>query len=308
MITQDDLQQIEGLNEDQVSKIVELAENSKSKLIKEAQKKAWDSVDEAIEQTTGIKKEQSELTSAYAKRVGEKLAGDLSTIQSEADTIKGKLSEYEEKIKSGKIDEASQVKIKELETSLKAKNDTLEKLRADVKRIESEKEKEISKERSKNETYRLGSAFGNVESGISFKEDLDPLVKSAVIKAAREAVLSKGKPKFNEDGTVNFLNEENMPITNPDNLHNPYLLSELYKKELSPILKAERQQGGGGGKNNNANNGLSIDLTGVKTKDQARLVIKEKLISDGIAYGSEEYRKAEREAFSKLPEGMPTSA
>ena len=93
-------------------------------------------------------------------------------------------------------------------------------------------------------------------------------------------------------------------MNNPDNSMNPFTAEELLRREMDKygILATAGKggAGGGGGKGGNPNPNLGfIDLSGVRSQDEAVGIIDNFLRGKGYQVGSYEYQQKMTEYFKE---------
>lgn len=304
MLGKEDFLKVEGITEEAAEKLEALHKEDVAREAKSAQKEAYQNVDAALSEATGLEKERTELTAAFAKRAVSSLKNQLTDNEKFVSESKTKIASLEKQIKEGKLDEAARTKIEELEKKIGLKEETISKIRADLEKASKDHEKQLQDEVKKNEAYRLTSELSSIRSGITLKEGLDDDIRDAVLEKAERKVKSFGQLSYKEDGTAIFLDENKEPILNPDNFQKPYTLKEVYSSELKSITHENPKVTGGGG-NPDAGGGKKMDLTGVSRKSEAREVINKNLAKEGISVTHKDYQAKFDEAYDTLPSDMP---
>lgn len=288
----------EKLSKEQLSALETLWTNYEDMLIKRKQSEAYDNVDKKIQEATGVKKQIGEFTSKYAQRAFGADGEKVKTLEGQIAALKGEKTSLEEKIKAGAGDET-------LKQTIKDKEKIISDLQEQVKSTVTEWEGKLSEANQANLQIGLDYQFEKAQTGIKFLSTIPDRAIKASIAAAKKQVLSKGKAEFFENATgeksVRFRDENGMIINNPENLQNPFTLSELLTKELDQfgILDKGKKQGGAGTKGGSANpNGAVISVSGATTKTQATDLIKTSLAAEGISTNHPSYQAKFDEAFN----------
>ena len=281
-----------GLTDAQMAAITELSKNDEATVIGTKIGALHGQYDADILSVSGIAKSDGEKSYDYLKRVlGDyktKLDGS-KTLAAQLKTSQDKVAELEKKIADGVVDEAIKTQLKDarhqvtqLQSQLTAKSEELETAKKDY----AKKEKDI----------QVGYAFTAATSGLKFKADVSEPVKKILLAAAKDEILAKGTPDFIDDGnggTRLVLRDANgNTINNPKNNLNPYTLDELVMEtSLKDVIDTGKQQPGGGtGPNRTvtSSNGM-LDLSGVKTQQDADAQIEAYLLSTGLTRDNIEF-------------------
>ena len=311
MLTIDLLKQndiLKDLKPEQLAAIQTLSQNDENVVIARKTREIYDFVDTEVEKASGLKKETSEKTSAYAARViGQmKQSGEGSKkLQEKIDALKSDKAKLEKQLKEGKGDEALKAKISEQERTIADKEKVISDLQNQSTATTKEWKAKLQKANSENMDLALSFEFEKTNADLTFLPNIPQAAINATLKDAKAAVLAKGKPEFfdnNGKKDVRFRDKDNNIIANPENLQNPFTLSELYKNELvkAEILDKGKQQQGAGTRANasGGKGGQTVSISGAKTKTEATEAIKQSLLSQGISTSHQDYQTKFNEAYS----------
>lgn len=241
---------------------------------------------------SGISKADGEKTYDYLKRVlGDyktKLDG-TKTLSAQLEAQKKKVTELEAKLAAGGSDEAVKQQLKDarhqvtqLQTQLTAKTEELDKAKKDYEK--------------KEKNLQVGFAFTNATAGIKFKADVSEPVRKILLAAAKDEILAKGTPDFVDDGNggkkLVLRDAAGNTLNNPKNNLNPYTIEELVMEtSLKDVIDTGKQQSGGGTKPNSQldHRTVNLDLSAVKTQQEADVQIENYLLSTGLTRDNVEF-------------------
>lgn len=295
MITIEMLNQSEslkGLTDAQKLAITTLSSNDEATVIGTKIGALHGQYDADILSISGISKADGEKTYDYLKRVlGDyktKLDG-TKTLSAQLEAQKKKVTELEAKLAAGGSDEAVKQQLKDarhqvtqLQTQLTAKTGELDKAKKDYE----QKEKDL----------QVGFAFTNATAGIKFKADVSEPVKKILLAAAKDEILAKGTPDFIDDGNggkkLVLRDAAGNTLNNPKNNLNPYTIEELVMEtSLKDVIDTGKQQPGGGTKPNpsSSHRTVNLDLSTVKTQQEADVQIENYLLSTGLTRDNVEF-------------------
>lgn len=283
---------LKGLTDAQKLAITTLSSNDEATVIGTKIGALHGQYDADILSISGISKTDSEKTYDYLKRVlGDyktKLDG-TKTLSAQLEAQKKKVTELETKLAAGGSDEAVKQQLKDarhqvtqLQTQLTAKTGELDKAKKDYE----QKEKDL----------QVGFAFANATAGIKFKADVSEPVKKILLAAAKDEILAKGTPDFVDDGNggkkLVLRDAAGNTLNNPKNNLNPYTIEELVMEtSLKDVIDTGRQQSGGGTKPNlqTDHQTVNLDLSTVKTQQEADIQIENYLLSTGLTRDNAEF-------------------
>jgi hypothetical protein len=179
-----------------------------------------DQYDKDVFSITGLKKEQTEKTYDFLKRV----IGSYKT-----DAEKSRLLEKEiEDLKKNGGD-------KKLLADLEA-------VRNQYKELEETKNKEITELRTEFDKHKIKSEIMSSMSGMQFKKG----IPEAAVKAYTDQVVNDLMATATyQEGKLVFLKPDGTVLRNPHNALNPYTAKELIDEKTKDIRDAGRQNPGG---------------------------------------------------------------
>lgn len=295
MITIEMLNQSEslkGLTDAQKLAITTLSNNDEATVIGTKIGALHGQYDADILSISGVSKADGEKTYDYLKRVlGDyktKLDG-TKTLSAQLEAQKKKVTELETKLAAGGSDEAVKQQLKDarhqvtqLQTQLTAKTEELDNAKKDYEK----KEKDL----------QVGFAFTNATAGIKFKADVSEPVKKILLAAAKDEILAKGTPDFVDDGNggkkLVLRDAAGNTLNNPKNNLNPYTIEELVMEtSLKDVIDTGKHQPGGGTEPNPqpGRQTVNLDLSTVKTQQEADVQIENYLLSTGLTRDNVEF-------------------
>ena len=280
-----------GLTDAQMTAITELSKNDEATVIGTKIGALHGQYDADILSITGVAKTEGEKSYDYLKRVlnDNKTKIDSSkTLAAQLKTSQDKVTELEKKIADGAADEQVKQQLKDarhqvtqLQTQLTQKTTELDTAKKDYE----QKEKDL----------QVGFAFTNATAGLKFKADVSEPVKKILLAAAKDEILAKGTPDFIDDGQggkkLVLRDAAGNTLNNPKNNLNPYTLEELVMEtSLKDVIDTGKQQPGGGTKPISADHKtVTLDLSGVKTQQEADTQIENYLLSTGLTRDNAEF-------------------
>lgn len=283
---------LKGLTDAQKLAITTLSSNDEATVIGTKIGALHGQYDADILSISGISKADGEKTYDYLKRVlGDyktKLDG-TKTLSAQLEAQKKKVTELESKLAAGGSDEAVKQQLKDarhqvtqLQTQLTTKTEELDRAKKDYEK----KEKDL----------QVGFAFTNATAGIKFKADVSEPVKKILLAAAKDEILAKGTPDFIDDGNggkkLVLRDAAGNTLNNPKNNLNPYTIEELVMEtSLKDVIDIGRQQPGGGTEPNPQpdHRTVNLDLSTVKTQQEADIQIENYLLSTGLTRDNVEF-------------------
>lgn len=281
-----------GLTDAQMTAITELSKNDEATVIGTKIGALHGQYDADILSITGVAKTDGEKSYDYLKRVlndnKTKIDGS-KTLAAQLKTSQDKVAELEKKIADGAVDEQIKQQLKDarhqvtqLQTQLTQKTTELD----TAKKNYEQKEKDL----------QVGFAFTNATAGLKFKADVSEPVKKILLAAAKDEILAKGTPDFIDDGQggkkLVLRDQAGNTLNNPKNNLNPYTLEELVMEtSLKDVIDTGKQQPGGGTKpvTTSTHQTVTLDLSGVKTQQEADTQIENYLLSTGLTRDNAEF-------------------
>ena len=289
------------LTDEQVNAIAELSRNDEAAVIAKKTGDIYGALDNDILEASGIKKNGTEKTYDYARRVLGELKGSSATMQGQIDA----LTKDKERLEKAIADGDGGAALKQAKADLSAITKQYNELNDRYAQAEETHRKELF---SAKVDYELQAAA----SSLKFKAGLPQSVTRVITSQAAERVKAMN-PEEIDDGNggrvLAFKDKDGAIMRNPNNKLNPYTASEMLVRELESmdVLDKGRRQTGTGTRPPHANGAGGIDISGAKTRVEAEAAIRKSLLSQGMTVGSDAYQQAMDKAWkdfgvSKLPE------
>jgi len=313
-LTEDKIKQQEVLStltDEQIKAIAKLSANDESTAINEAiatkTREMWDRLDEDIKDVFGKDKprevkswELLKQTLTEAKEQAEK----ANVIEQSLTKLESEKKVLEEQLKSGDKSGMLSGRIEKLEQQIKDRDNQLEALKSQVQEKESEYAQQLEQERDKLDRFEFERHIDSALQGAKFKAEVPESIRETFIQTAKERVLSKYKRDWIEqDGkkTPVFRDDKGNIVTNPKNLQEPFKPQELFLQEIKDVLQDDNRGGSGTKPGSNGTPGKSVSISGnPRTKSEATDLIRQSLMSEGIAADSDEYHTRMKEAYQDM--------
>lgn len=240
--------------------------------------------DKDILDVTGLKKEPTEKTYDFNKRV----LNQYKDKASRADTLEGEIATLREQIKNGITDE-------------QVKKD-LERVTDEYNALKETSEKRITDMNTKHDQFKIIAEIRNALAQLSFNDK----IPVEAVKALQDAKIAEiaATAKY-VDGKLLFLNEDGTPKRNSHNKLDPYTAHELLAEGLKEVI------GEGAKPKPNVSDEIlkETDDKGQITKLSlivpdsvtTRSQLGEYLVSKGLLRNTDEYMFAYKEYGSNLP-------
>lgn len=298
---------LSGLTPQQLNAIVQMSQNDEATVIGTRIGEMHGRYDKDVFDVTGISKNDGEKSYDYVKRVLNQYKADTSSVTSLKEQLaaaNAKVTELNGKLVSSDASAATRQLIKDTQAQVAQ-------LQQQLKLKDSELAKEKSKFDKALKDVHIDYAFAEAAGGFKFKSDIPEAIRKVVLNAAKQEVLTKGKPDFVDDGTGNkklvFRDTAGNILNNVKNNLNPYTFAELLQEtSLKDIIDTGRQQTGTGTGAPAGGSGSSslLDMTGIKTQVEADKAIEAYLLSNGLTRDSEEFstKSMELRAENKVSE------
>lgn len=304
MITVEMLQQQEALNgltDAQREAIALLSKNDEDSVIGAKFREVYNRLDETIARETGVQRNGDEKTYNYLERAARELAGKANSVEGlntkihELTTERDRLKKT---IEDGVVDEKVKKDLLQAQRDLQSIKDQYTTLKASYDKQTADHAAELMNLRIDNE---LAAAKG----GIKFKAELPQTATDVLMQQAVNKIKAL-KHEFVDDGKggqkLVFKDANDATMTNPENLFEPITIGELLTKELKAmgVLDEGRQASGGGTRPpqvHNTENGIVIDLAGVRTQNEAQELIAQTLMKQGLTNGSKAFQDAMTKAW-----------
>lgn len=241
--------------------------------------------DEDIFAVTGLKKNPTEKTYDFVKRV----MGEFKTKAEKSSVLEKEIGDLKKQIADGTGDKKT---LADLEAVQKA-----------YKELEDTKNKEVNTLKTEHEKFRMKADILSARSGLVFKKNIPEAAINSLVDQVVNDLINVGAY---QDNKLVFL-ENGVPKRNPHNALNPYTANDLLKERLKDVLDAGRKIEGGPDIDKELTK--EFDKTGkltkiamvipdsVKTKES----LSRYLIEAGLLRGTEEYTLAYKEYSANLP-------
>lgn len=294
MLTVEMLQQntqLSGLTAEQFQAIAEMSRNDENTVIGTKIGALHGQYDEDILSITGTPKNAGEKSYDYLKRVLGAYKTDhelLKETKKQLSSAEAKVAKLEKQIADGSQDESIKQQLKDARTQVTQLQNQL-----NTKQQEFDAEKQ--KLETQLQTTHIDYAFTAAVAGMQFKAGITEGIQKTLLNAAKEEVLRRGTPEFQQmaDGSQRlvFRGADGNVLNNPSNNLNPYTFKELIMEtSIKDVIDTGKQQQGAGTKPlGQQQPGSALDLSGAKTQIEADKAIESYLLSNGITRDSAEF-------------------
>ena len=313
MLTNEMLQQqqaLAGLTDEQRAAIVTLSKNDEEQVIGNRFREVYNQLDATIARETGIQRNGDEKTYLYLERAARELAGKANSVQGlneRINTLTAERDRLKKAVEEGAADEKLK---KDLAQAVK----DLEAIKVQYNTLKTDYDKQKADHANELINFRIDNEIASAKGGIKFKAEL-PETATSVLLAQAVAKVKALKHEFIDDGQggqrLVFKDANDAIMRNAEKQLEPFTIGDLLTKELKAmgVLDEGRQQQGGGTsapKVSVTENGLVIDLSGVRSQTEASEVIAQTLMKQGLTNGSKAFQEAMNKAWadneiSKLP-------
>ena len=303
-------QALAGLTDEQRAAIVTLSKNDEEQVIGNRFREVYNQLDATIARETGIQRNGDEKTYLYLERAARELAGKANSVQGlneRITTLTAERDRLKKAVEEGAADEKLK---KDLAQAVK----DLEAIKVQYNTLKTDYDKQKADHANELINFRIDNEIASAKGGIKFKGDLPETATSVLLQQAVAKVKAL-KHEFIDDGQggqrLVFKDANDAIMRNAEKQLEPYTIGDLLTKELKAmgVLDEGRQQSGGGTsapKVSVTENGLVIDLSGVRSQTEASEVIAQTLMKQGLTNGSKAFQEAMNKAWadneiSKLP-------
>lgn len=304
MITVEMLQQQEALNgltDAQREAIALLSKNDEDSVIGAKFREVYNRLDETIARETGVQRNGDEKTYNYLERAARELAGKANSVEGlntkihELTTERDRLKKT---IEDGVVDEKVKKDLLQAQRDLQSITDQYNTLKASYDKQTADHAAELM-------NFRIDNELAAAKGGIKFKAELpqtatDVLMQQAVnkIKALKHEFIDDGKG----GQRLVFKDANDAIMRNAEKQLEPITIGDLLTKELKAmgVLDEGRKATGGGTSApqvHNTENGIFIDLAGVRTQNEAQELIAQTLMKQGLTNGSKAFQDAMTKAW-----------
>ena len=304
MITNEMLQQQEalaGLTDEQRAAIVTLSKNDEETVIGARFREVYNQLDATIARETGIQRNGDEKTYLYLERAARELAGKANSVEAlntKIHELTAERDRLKKAVEDGAADESLKKQLTQAQKDLASITDKFNTLKADYDKQQADHAADML-------NYRLDNEIAGAKGGIKFKADLPETATSVLLEQAIGKVKSL-KHEFIDDGKggqrLVFKDANDAIMRNAEKQLEPYTIGDLLVKELKlmGVLDEGRQQQGGGTsapKVTTTEEGIVIDLSGVRTQTEAQELIAQTLMKQGLTNGSKAFQEAQNKAW-----------
>ena len=304
MITVEMLQQQEALNgltDAQREAIALLSKNDEDSVIGAKFREVYNRLDETIARETGVQRNGDEKTYNYLERAARELAGKANSVEGlntkihELTTERDRLKKT---IEDGVVDEKVKKDLLQAQRDLQSIKDQYTTLKASYDKQTADHAAELM-------NFRIDNELAAAKGGIKFKAELpqtatDVLMQQAVnkIKALKHEFIDDGKG----GQRLVFKDANDAIMRNAEKQLEPITIGDLLTKELKAmgVLDEGRRATGGGTSApqvHNTENGIVIDLAGVRTQNEAQELIAQTLMKQGLTNASKAFQEAMTKAW-----------
>ena len=291
-----------GLTDAQREAICLLSKNDEETVIGNRFREVYNQLDATIARETGIQRNGDEKTYLYLERAARELAGKANSV----DGLNAKIHDLtaeRDKLKKAIEDGAGDEKLKK--DYAQAVKD-LDSIKEQYNTLKADFDKQKLEHATELINFRIDNEIAGAKGGIKFKADLPETATSVLMEQAIAKVKAL-KHEFIDDGKggqrLVFKDEKDAIMRNAEKQLEPYTIGDLLTKELKQmgVLDEGRQQLGGGTvppKIVKTEQGITIDLTGVRTQTEAQELIAQTLMKQGIVNGSKAFQEAQTKAWT----------
>lgn len=305
MITVQMLQQqlaLSGLTDAQREAIALLSKNDEDSVIGAKFRDVYNRLDASIEQNTGVKRNGDEKTYDYLARASRELATKANSVDglnTKIHELTAERDRLKKTIEDGSVDEKLK---KDYAQAVK----DLESIKAQYNTLKTEFDTQKQNHALEMINFRIDNEIAGAKGSIKFKAEL-PETATNVLMEQAVAKIKSLKHEFIDDGKggqrLVFKDANDAIMRNAEKQLEPYTIGDLLTKELKTmgVLDEGRRVAGLGTeapKVHRTENGIVIDLTGVRSQTEAQELIAQTLMKQGLTNGSKEFQEAMNKAWT----------
>lgn len=294
-------QALAGLTDEQREAIVLLSKNDEEAVIGNRFREVYNQLDATIARETGIQRNGDEKTYLYLERAARELAGKANSVEG-LNTKIHDLTAERDKLKKAIEDGAGDEKLrKDLAQAIK----DLESIKGQYNTLKADYDKQKTEHANELINFRIDNEIASAKGALKFKAEL-PESATSVLLAQAIGKIKAQKHEFVDDGKggqrLVFMDANGAIMRNAEKQLEPYTIGDLLTKELKlmGVLDEGRQQQGGGTQPpmvKTTEQGIVIDLSGVRTQTQAQELIAQTLMKQGLTNGSKAFQEAMTKAW-----------
>lgn len=304
MITVEMLQQQEvlnGLTDAQREAIALLSKNDEDSVIGAKFRDVYNRLDETIARETGVQRNGDEKTYNYLERAARELAGRANSVEGLNTKVRELTAERDrlkKTIEEGVVDEKVKKDLQQAQRDLASVTEQYNTLKASFDKQKADHAAELM-------NFRIDNELAAAKGAIKFKAELPQTATDVLL----QQVIGKIKAfshEFIDDGNggqrLVFKDANGAIMRNAEKQLEPITIGDLLTKELKAmgVLDEGRQAAGGGTqppKVHTTETGIVIDLTGVRTQNEAQELIAQTLMKQGLTNGSKAFQEAQAKAW-----------
>lgn len=249
--------------------------------------------DKDFEEITGQRKPEGVKTYQFIKEKVKELHEKANSVDTTAlDKLKQENEALKSKVESGDVNNHFKSMYEEGKTTWQQQI--------------AEKEEIIKNFQAEKKNFGVMNDLNSAMSSLSIREDIPESVTKVVIKNVLDKYIQNST--IENDNSVTYYDGENKPLMNKKTV-NKLTAKEILQDELKDILVKKSSTVGGKDKaNDNPLSGVanvSAELSSCKTRIELNEAINNKLLSDGVKKGSDEFKKQSIELFKQYGEELP---
>ena len=294
-------QALTGLTDEQRAAIVLLSKNDEEAVIGNRFREVYNQLDATIARETGIQRNGDEKTYLYLERAARELAGKANSVEG-LNTKIHELTAERDKLKKAIEDGAGDEKLKkDLAQAIK----DLESIKGQYNTLKADYDKQKTEHANELINFRIDNEIASAKGALKFKAELPESATSVLLEQAIGKIKAQ-KHEYVDDGKggqrLVFMDANGAIMRNAEKQLEPYTIGDLLTKELKlmGVLDEGRQQQGGGTQPPRVTateQGIVIDLSGVRTQTQAQELIAQTLMKQGLTNGSKAFQEAMTKAW-----------
>lgn len=294
-------QALTGLTDEQRAAIVLLSKNDEEAVIGNRFREVYNQLDATIARETGIQRNGDEKTYLYLERAARELAGKANSVEG-LNTKIHDLTIERDKLKKAIEDGAGDEKLKkDLAQAIK----DLESIKGQYNTLKADYDKQKTEHANELINFRIDNEIASAKGALKFKAELPESATSVLLEQAIGKIKAQ-KHEYVDDGKggqrLVFMDANGAIMRNAEKQLEPYTIGDLLTKELKlmGVLDEGRQQQGGGTQPPRVTateQGIVIDLSGVRTQTQAQELIAQTLMKQGLTNGSKAFQEAMTKAW-----------
>lgn len=304
MITVEMLQQQEaltGLTDAQREAIALLSKNDEDSVIGAKFRDVYNRLDETIARETGVQRNGDEKTYNYLERAARELAGRANSVESlntKIHDLTAERDKLKKTIEDGLADEKVKKDLQQAQRDLASVTEQYNKLKTDFDKQKADHAAELI-------NFRIDNELASAKGALKFKAELPQTATDVLLQQAIGKI--KGlSHEFIDDGNggqrLVFKDAQGAIMRNAEKQLEPITVTDLLNKELKAmgVLDEGRRAAGGGTqppKVTMTDGDIVIDLSGVRTQNEAQELIAQTLMKQGLTNGSKKYQEAMDKAW-----------